>query len=341
MRGEKLKVSEAAAALHRESLVADLHSHFLINGFLFGRDFYSRHSGPDYYNPFKSSLSYPTARDGGLDLITFTSYVPGQPWLLGRSDKATWKVLDRFDRIIREGEGKLVKVLEPEDVTQARARGLMAALLAVEGGHVLEGSLENLHRLWERGVRMLTITHFVPNGIADGANVPLNFYHGLSDFGLEVVREMESLGMMVDVAHCSDQAFFQVLEHASRPVLCSHGALRSLKNLSRNLSDDQIRALGQSGGLMGIIFFPSFLGNLTSDIRAVAVHAARAAELIGAERLALGTDMDGFTWMPKGFVDASDWPQVTQALLDVGFSADDVRGILGENFLNYWRSLSA
>ncbi|MBM4356301.1 MAG: peptidase M19, partial [Deltaproteobacteria bacterium] len=195
--------------------------------------------------------------------------------------------------------------------------------------------LENVEHFHRRGVLMLTITHFVSNGIADGNWSPYRPLGGLSGFGREVIREMERVGMVVDVAHCTDKALSQVFEIATRPLLCSHGALRRYKNIERNLTDDQVRALAQQGGLFGLIFFPKYLGRSGRDIRSVARQAADVAELVGVEHLCLGSDMDGYTYTPMGFRDASDWPQVTQALIDVGFDDVEIRGILGENFLSW------
>jgi len=340
MIGPKIRVSEHALRLHRESLVLDCHTHFLINGWLFKRKFHESGPRPLVYNPFHNELDLHSALAGGVKAIAFTSYIMGWPWLKG-TDRYTASILDRYFDIVDECSGSLVHCTTPEEIRAAVAAGKIAAFPAIEGAHVLEGKLENLSELHRRGVRLVTLTHFLSNGIADGTTSPYRPIGGLSRFGREVLHEMERLGMMVDVAHCTRDAFFQVLEVAQKPVIYSHGALRRYKDIERNLADDQVRALASAGGLFGLIFFPKYLGSSGYTIRAVARQAADIAEMVGPRCICVGSDMDGTTYTPIGFRDASDWPQLTQALLDAGFNDTEVNGILGENFLRFFESTLA
>jgi len=335
MFGKQIPVTERARRLHEQALVLDCHSHFLINASLRNRPFDQDGRGPLFFNPLRNAITLPSLRRGKVNALAFTTYVPGRPFLGHDTDRRTDRIIDRFEAIVSASGGEVVHCRTAQAIRQAVAGGKLAAFLAIEGGHVLESKLENIEHFHRRGVLMLTLTHFISNGIADGNWSPYRPLSGLSGFGREVIREMERVGMAVDVAHCTDKAFSQVLEAATKPVICSHGALRRYKNLPRNLSDDQVKALAARGGLFGLIFFPKYLGSSGRDIRAVARQAADVASMVGATHLCLGSDMDGYTYTPMGFRDASDWPQVTQALIDVGFDDVEVRGILGENFLRW------
>ncbi|MBM4373093.1 MAG: membrane dipeptidase, partial [Deltaproteobacteria bacterium] len=334
MRGPKIPVSPEARALHAAALVVDLHSHYLIGGTFLGRDFYTRHPAPRLFHPMPTTVSHPALLEGGVSVSAFTTYVPGAPFFPGSARARTHRIIDRFEEVVRQGAGRLRPVTTAADMRRAKADGVLGGFLGVEGAHVLEGEPDELDRLHARGVRMLTLTHFVSNGVADGTSSPWRPLGGLSDFGREVVRRMDRLGMLICTAHCTDRAFDQVLETASGPVICSHGALRSFEGIERNHTEDQVRRLAGTGGLMGVMFFPRYLGRRAgTDARAVAVHAARIAEVAGAGAVGLGSDMDSPIWLPRGFDDAGDWPQLTQALLDVGFGRDEVLGILGGNAL--------
>ena len=332
MLGTGIPVGERAQRLHRDSLVLDCHSHFLINGWLWKRPFHRPAPRPWLWNPLANALDLESAVRGGLKALAFTSYVPGRP-LPRISDRWTDSVLDRYFEIVEECGGKLAHCETAEQIRQAAALSRLAGFLAIEGAHVLEGKLDNVAHFRSRGVRMITLTHFVANDVADGTLSVLRPNRGLSAFGREVVAEMERQGVLVDVAHCTDKALQDVLAVATRPIVYSHGALRRYRNYERNLPDGLVRDIAQARGLVGVIFFPKYLGGSGWTIRAVARQCRDIANLASPSCLCLGSDMDGCTYTPIGFRDASDWPQVTQALLDEGFSEPEVQGILGENFL--------
>ena len=334
MIGEKIPVSDRARAVHDSALVVDLHSHFLVGAYFLGRDFYTRYRPPRRYHPMATTVNHPALREGGVTVSTFTTYIPGAPFFPRSARRRTHTIIDRFEALVEAGEGRVVPVTTAEGMRAAKAWDGLGGLLAVEGAHVLEGDLDELDRLHARGVRMVTLTHFLSNGVADGTSSPRRPLKGLSDFGRAVIRRMESLGMLICTAHCTDAAFDQVMEAATGPVICSHGGLRTFNDIERNHTEDQVRRIAESGGVFGVMFFPKYLGReVGKDAHSIAVHAARIAEVAGAGAVALGSDMDSPIWLPRGFDDAGDWPQITQALLDVGFDDDEVTGILGGNVL--------
>jgi membrane dipeptidase len=336
MLGRKIPVSERAAALHEDVIVLDCHAHFLIHGRGLKRKFNQTHSRPWFYNPLKSMLDLDSVTRGGVNALAFTSYAAGVPFRR-HPGAYTDSILDRYFEIVAECQGRVVHCCTPDDIRAAVDQGRLASFLTIEGGHVFEGSLERIGHFYARGVRMTTLVHFVSNGIADSCQSPYRPLNGLSRFGREVIRTMEQLGMMVDVTHLSDPAMRQTLDLVSRPPLSSHAALRRYNpTLERNITDDVVREIGSNGGMVGIIFFLRYLGAAGYDMHAPARHAADIADLCGAQCLCVGSDLDSPIYTPFGFRDAADWPQFTQALMDVGFADDEVRGILGENFLRYW-----
>ena len=214
----------------------------------------------------------------------------------------------------------------------------MAVIHAAEGGHHVERSLEKLERLAERGLRYLTLTHFVHNGVAQPAKLPrLPFFSllrgapGLTPFGRELVRRCEELGVLVDVTHCSDRSFADVLSVASRPLLATHTGFRRFAGYERNLSDEQAREIARTGGVIGVITWNDLLGG--DSIEAMADSIVHGATVAGARHVGIGTDFDGWVFSARGIRDATRYPALTENLVQRGFSEEELRGILGGNYL--------
>jgi membrane dipeptidase len=240
------------------------------------------------------------------------------------------RILNTFDKVVAQGEGEVVRVETARAIRSAHSEGRLGALLAVEGGHVIGKRVERLARLRERGVRLLTLTHFIANRICD-AHVGPRVHGGLSDFGREVVQACSELGIVVDLAHATEKAFYDVLETLDKPPVVTHTGLRNGRRSDRYLSDRQIKDLASAGGAVGVLMCPwyqkpwSIIGGLD---RAVDVYA-RLAEMVEPKHLLLGTDMDGYVWLPKGMRDAADMPKLTAKLLERGFTEEDTAWILG------------
>lgn len=322
-----------ALDLHGRVPVIDTHSHFLINGHYLNKNFKKRHQPPWLWNPLRNVVDLPRLREGRVSCSTFTVYVPIPP-LRVTAWRACDRMLDTFESVVTRNPDQVIKVDTVRGIRAAHHEEKLAGLLAVEGGHVIGGKLERLATLRERGVRLLTITHFITNRICD-AHVGPRIHNGLSAFGREAVRSCEKLGIVVDMAHCTEPAFYQVLEELEKPPVVTHTGLRMGRGSDRNLSDDQIKALAARGGAMGVLLCPWYLepwGLLGSIDKVVDVYV-RVADLVGAQHLMIGTDMDGYTWLPRGIRDAGDLPKLTAGLLERGFSEKEVKGILGGNFL--------
>ena len=273
-------------------------------------------------------------------------------------------LLERHPKLVAfGGNGRLVE--------ETRARGVIAGIAGIEGGHSIEESLERLEEFFEGGVRVMTLvwnnhlSWIRSCRTGAGPEVP----EGLSEFGRDVVRRMNSLGMLVDLSHASDQAFFDALEVTDRPVIASHSGCRVVNEHPRNLSDDQLRALSENEGVVGAVFCTPFLdgecaaalarlreseehaaideGNEAATffarakflqenapalpISRVCDHICHAAEVAGVEHVGIGSDYDGIDHTPSGLEDASRYPALAAALLERGFSEREVEGIFWGN----------
>jgi membrane dipeptidase len=246
-------------------------------------------------------------------------------------------------------------VLSAADLDAALAAGQVGLLLHLEGCRPLRGSLDGLHDLFARGIRSAQLTWNVRNELAAGVGVA--DAGGLTPFGREAVRELQRLGVLVDVSHLAPAGVRDVLELAERPIVASHANAAALQPHARNLSDDQIRAIAATGGLVGLCFFPLFIGE-PATIDRLLDHADHVAALVGPEHLALGPDYvemaldamladmagDGVygepTWttFPDGLQRIETLPVLTAAFLERGWSEDDVAKVLGGNALRVLRA---
>jgi membrane dipeptidase len=202
----------------------------------------------------------------------------------------------------------------------------IGALFSVEGLHNLEGDIANLARLHAAGVRMAGLTHFFDNELAGSMHGEEK--GGLTDFGRQVVRQMEATGMIVDVAHCSRACLVDVMAMARRPVVSSHGGVQAICPGNRNLTDDEIRAIAATGGLIGIGYWDSAVCDISPA--SIARTIAHVRDVAGIEHAALGSDFDGT--VTTAF-DTSQLVLLTQALLDSGFSEAEIRAVMGGNAL--------
>lgn len=344
-------VSKQAESLHSSSFVADLHSDAL----MWKRDVLERNS--------LGHVDLPRLIEGGVALQVFSAATnfPIGPSLYDRKSEAwpdyytshalihRWPrktVFSQLDRalymaqrlhgFVKRSDGGLVLIRTAEDlegVIAARAgeNRLVGSVLALEGAHALEGDLANLEVLYNAGFRIIGLTHFIDNPFAGSANGMRG--HGLTPSGLELLKAMERLGIVPDLAHASTQTINDVIEATAKPVLVSHTGLRVTCDRERNLSDDEIKRIAGAGGVIGVAFGGLLIcGDTIEDIVASIRHVA---DLVGDEHVALGSDFDGGVTMP---FDASGLPALTQALMDAGFGEASIRRILGGNVVKVLRA---
>jgi len=203
-------------------------------------------------------------------------------------------------------------------------RRVVGGFLGIEGGHCLEGKIENLDKIYEEGVRMLGPTHFFDNELGGSAHGMSK--EGLSEFGHQVIQRMDELGMIIDLAHASPAMIDDILAQTRRPVLVSHTGVKGTMDNSRNLSDDHVRRIVESGGLIGVAYFK---GAVSTPLTKGVVDAMRYIKSIaGVEHIALGSDYDGSMTAP---FDVTGLPLLVEEMLKQGFSEEEIRSIMGEN----------
>ena len=329
-----------ALDLHRRALVVDLHTDSLLAARALGLDLSRRHRPPAGFRPWMLHADVPRLREGGLDAV-FLGIVT-HPW----PRRAYERALERISYahyVVEKNAADLVMAGTPEEILEAKRDGKVAVALGIEGMHMLGGRPGRIEELYRRGVRYITMTHFTSNRFAVSC---ADFRRGEVSLGMpgrEAVREMNRLGMMIDVAHAHSRIVAEVCALSSGPVIASHSAARALMPISRNMSDDDIRAVASTGGVIGLMYATSLIAPPRSDpsLDVVVDHADHVSSLVGIEHLALGSDWDGFIKTPRGMRDAADLPALTRLLLERGYSAADVEKILGGNFLRAFGEVAA
>lgn len=344
--GEPLpQVSAEARRLHASLTIVDLHADTL----LWQRDMLDRAD--------RGHVDAPRLNDGNVALQVFSSVTKSPAGLNNETNSAnardditllavaqlqpaaTWTSLlqrtlfhaAKLQQAVEESDGALFRVTDNADLahvltTRASARRPIGVLLSVEGLHNLEGDIANLPRLHDAGVRMAGLTHFFDNELAGSMHGEAK--GGLTPLGRDVVRQMERMGMIVDIAHCSHACVAEVLAMARRPVVSSHGGVQATCPGNRNLTDDEIRGVAATGGVIGIGYWDSAVCDISPSgiVRAM----AHVRDLVGIAHVALGSDFDGTVTTR---FDTAQLVQITQAMMRAGFSESEIRAVMGGNAL--------
>ena len=320
-------------------------------------------------------IHLPRMKKGGLNALFFSIYMSGTV----TGPKAVNDAIERIaavHRLAEEAPDQVALCVSADQVRKAHKQGKLAALIGMEGGHMINNSLAVLRMYAELGVRYLTLTHSVNTDWGDSSGDQPK-HNGLTDFGKDVVRELNRLGVMVDISHVSDKTFWDAIEISKAPMIASHSSCRAISGHARNMTDPMIKALAAKGGVIQINYLDQFIdndlyqysqksqslmrelqqkypGRENADKRRVEVasqfgpaprasweriidHIDHAVKLVGVDHVGLGSDFDGGS-MPVGMEDCTRLPKITEALLRKGYSAADIKKILGENTL---RLLSA
>ncbi len=337
------QITPAARALHATLRVVDLHGDTL----LWKRDLLEPAE--------RGHIDLPRLQEGNVALQVFSSVTktPKNQNYDSNTDETdnitllaigqlqpvrTWGSLlertlwhgEKLARAAEGSDGQLTIVRTPADIVPVRAPDAdeppVAAMLSVEGLHNLEGDIGNLDVLYDAGVRMAGLVHFFDNALAGSMHGVEKA--GLTPMGREAVQRMERMGMIVDIAHCSHACVRDVVAVATRPVVSSHGGVQATCPVNRNLTDAEIRGLASTGGVIGIGYWPGAVCDTSPQ--AIVAAMAHVRDLVGIEHVALGSDFDGS--VTTGF-DTAQLVQVTQALMDAGFSDEEIRAVMGGNAL--------
>jgi len=363
--------------IHNSAIVVDTHAdtpqRFLDEGFDIGNS--------DPNDPGHISLD--KARAGNLGAEFFSIWV--EPSFKGQY---AHRALDLIDSVYQQADrhpDRMMMAFSVADIERAHKEKKLAALMGIEGGHAIENDMRLLRDFYRLGVRYMTLTWSNTNEWADSSgdidDPKVEHHNGLTDFGKQVVLEMNRIGMMVDISHVADKTFYDAVAISKAPVIASHSSARALTNAPRNMTDDMLRAVAKNNGVVMVNFYSAFDDEnfrKAADAMAkerdaameafIAQHKAEGkpvpyaeydrierewmakiprpplkslidhidhiAKVAGVDHVGLGSDFDGVSGAtPAGIDSAADLPKITQALLDRGYSADDIHKILGGNLL--------
>ena len=339
-------VSDAAWKLHQQLTVADLHADSLLWGRdLLGRSSYGHIDIPRLAdgNVALQIFSLPTKSPHGLNIESNEDKSDDIFWLAlaERWPPRTWRSLteravyqaQRLHDFAISSRGSFAMIESSTELAayvkrrEANPR-ITAGLLSIEGAHALDGKLENLDVLYSAGYRMMSPSHFFDNDIGgSSAGVEKT---GLTEKGREWVRQMEARHMVIDLAHASAKTIDDVLAMATRPVVVSHTGVKGTCDNNRNLSDDQIRAVAGKGGLIGIGYWDT--ATCGKDAAAIVRAMRYVSNMVGVEHVALGSDFDGAVTEP---FDTTGVPEITAAMMESGFSEQEIRMIMGDNAVKF------
>lgn len=368
-RGE-IRVSPEAMRIHQAALLVDGHNDLPWNI----RERSSRSFEKLNIELDQPSLhtDIPRIRSGGLDAQFWSVWVPASTAYDGTALQTTLEQIDIVHGMIERYPQVFELALTSEDILRITRSGKVASLIGIEGGHSIENSLGVLHRLYDRGARYMTLTHSDTLDWADSATDEAR-HTGLTAFGEEVIREMNRLGMIVDISHVSPDCMQDVLKVTKAPVIFSHSSARAVADHPRNVPDEILKQMPSNGGVVMVNFYSGFVvpeaARLGRDYLALkmelkkkypkepakvqaelqrfdATHPAPAGnihdvldhiehivKIAGVEHVGLGSDFDGIPTCPRQLEDVSCYPKITQGLLDRGYSAQDIEKILGGNVL--------
>lgn len=285
-------------------------------------------------------VTLPRMKDGHLDASIMVAYLPQGE----RTDEAHMAATAKANRIITQIEEmvnanatEVGLAYNADDLYRLKNEGKKAIMLGIENGYAIGHDLSLIEQFRRRGVVYMTLCHNGDNDICDSARKSNNEHGGVSPFGADVIREMNRLGMMVDLSHASEKSFYDVMDISQVPIVCSHSSCRSLCDHPRNLTDEQMKRLANSGGVMQVTFYEGFLRTDSKACIADAIeHINHAVNIMGIEHVGIGTDFDGDGGV-SGLAHAGELINLTRALLRERYTEADLRLLWGENFLRVMR----
>lgn len=316
-----------AETLHKSAVVVDFHNDFLEEkrgkpeGMLAGNDLFQ--------------TDIPRLKKGGVDvqfMVVWTKPDIENPYLLGK------QMVETLNQELAANAKDVELAKSYADIEAILAKKKIAIVLAVEGGYIIENSLEKLEWFYNQGARYLTLTWNTGCDWIGGANEQDK---RLTPFGKEVLNKLNELGMIIDLSHVNPQSVEDVLNATDVTVVATHSGAHAINAHQRNLSDAHIKEIAARGGVIGSVFYPYFLtGTEKATIADVVKHINYIRKLTGgADAIAIGSDFDGIDFTPEGLKDVSEFPNLTKALLAEGYTAEEVENILGKNILRVFKKI--
>ena len=294
----------------------------------------------------KTSLhfDYERALNGGLNVPFFVIFTPPSAEDKGTAFKMANEIIQILEDIKKKSPNKFRLVKSPDEITNNKS--VMQIVYGMENGAPIESKLSNIELFSDMGVSYITLAHSKSNHISDSSYDENKNWGGLSPFGREVVAEMNKQGVMIDISHVSDAAFYEVLRLTKTPVIASHSSLRHfVPGFERNVSDDMLKELAKNGGVIQICFGSEFIAekrkypDLVVTVEDVADHIDRVKQLVGIDYVGIGSDYDGWRNFPVGLEDTSTYPNLIEELLKRNYTKEEIKKVFGENLLRVWRAV--
>ncbi|WP_337880120.1 dipeptidase [Rheinheimera sp.] len=323
----------------------------------------------------RGEFDYPRAKAGGLNAPFMSIYIPSSYEKNGGGYQFANQLIDGMEALVARAPDKFAMAYHSNDLAEQFTQGKISLALGMENGTPIEGKLENLQHFYDRGIRYITLTHSESNHIADSSYDLRRQWKGLSPFGKKLVTAMNNTGVMIDISHVSDAAFYQVVELSKAPVIASHSSLRAfVPGFERNMDDKMIKALAKNGGVIQINFGSAFIvqaanqwglqrdaafkasGQTDKDaftaeykkqqpypfasLEKVLDHIDYVVKLVGIDYVGIGSDFDGVgDSLPEQLKDVSMYPNLIKGLLERGYSEQDIEKVLSGNLLRVWRAV--
>jgi len=328
---------DEAKSIHKESIIIDAHCDTVLQ-------LAPRRGRPDWKTRSLlergefGHIDIPRLFEGGVTCQFFAIYVDATY----KPEKATERALELISTLYMELEkarDKTIIVDKHEDIIKAKKEGKIAVLISLEGAEPIQFNPILLKPFYKLGVRAISLTWNERNMLADGVGES-RAESKLTTLGLRTLELMDELGIIVDVSHLSESCFWDLVENHKKPIIASHSNCKALCDHPRNLTDEQLKAIAEKNGVIGINFYPRFLvkeGEATIDD--LIKHIEHIEKTIGINHIGLGSDFDGIGSTPLGLEDVSKLPNLTAKLLEHGYSKNDIKKILGENFLRVIREV--
>lgn len=364
------ELKQKARELAQEYIIIDTHIDAPIKMY---------HNWKDLTDSTDRNFDYHKAKLGGLNIPFMSIYVPASTEGTDKSTVMADSLINLTENLVRKNPEKFSMIYSVKDVLNNKNSGKIGLAMGIENGSPINNDLNNLIHFFERGIRYITLCHSKWNHICDSSYDEDKHWNGLSPFGETIVREMNRLGIMIDISHVSDSTFYDVLKLTKAPVIASHSSCRYFTpGFERNMSDEMIQALAQNGGVIQINFGLFFIDNvykLKSDtlsevlkekhlsywdpkakpiieefkkshnikyapVSEVAKHIDHVVKLVGIDYVGIGSDFDGVgDGLPKDLNDVSKYPNLIYELLKLGYSDKDIEKICSGNLLRVWQEV--
>ena len=338
---ERDKVKDLARELAQEILIIDTHLDTPIQLYM------QQNKNGSYEDITKASslhFDFNRAVSGGLNVPFFVIFTPPSAEEKGTAFKMAKDIIQILEEVMNKNPDKFRLVKSPDEISNDK--DIMQVVYGMENGAPIERKLSNIKLFSDMGISYITLAHSKSNHISDSSYDENKNWGGLSPFGREVVAEMNKQGVMIDISHVSDAAFYEVLRLSKTPVIASHSSLRHfVPGFERNVSDDMLRELAKNEGVIQICFGSEFIAekkkypNLVVTVKDVADHIDRVKRLVGIDHVGIGSDYDGWRNFPVGLEDTSTYPNLIKELLNRNYTKEEIKKIFGGNLLRVWREV--